>query len=115
MSENKTDNIAQKELKEGQAIYIKDGKVFSVLPNKTESKWEEYIILHKKLVWNDDMKELVFRIEKEAREEERGKIIQLITPTQEWKECLKVANGQDKICMMCGFNPEKLINLIKNK
>ena len=43
------------------------------------------------------------------------RIVGKITPPEKWKQCLKSFDGQDEICSLCGFNPEKLISLITNK
>jgi hypothetical protein len=50
---------------------------------------------------------------KKIRAEERKRIVEILTPPESWKRCLKVVNGQDEICAMCGFNPTKLIEIIK--
>lgn len=39
--------------------------------------------------------------------------VKQLTPPEEWKQCLKIGTGQDEMCVMCGFNPKELINLLQ--
>lgn len=41
--------------------------------------------------------------------------VKQLTPPETWKQCLKIGTGQDEMCMMCGFNPKQLLDLLQNK
>ena len=41
----------------------------------------------------------------QVREDTIREIVEKTNPPEKWKRCLKIAFGQDEICMTCGFSP----------
>lgn len=81
---------------------------------------ERFKSINKEMMWvaNEEVDDVIHFMEQlisERDKEWQKEKVKQLTPPEKWKQCLKIGTGQDEMCMMCGFNPKELINLLQIK